>query len=220
MISDETLRKAVWCIHSNHELAGCVSGGIQCGNGLIRVGAALADLDGNSLEEWDKNQRYAGFMLLVDAIGVASAVGSLPFAVREFWAIFARLRAFNAMRLSFDSLKAMNASQRLKTIAQVFKDASRTGEGTSALVKAAQKAQIGAKTLKFAREGLSVRHANTLRKIIHEETIKRLRYQLLDLFGNVGGLVVSGTPERWTGSGSGSINYVINLIDAGEPNFD
>jgi hypothetical protein len=65
-----------------------------------------------------------------------------------------------------------------------------------------------------------VRHANTLRKIIHEETIKRLRYQLLDLFGNASGLALSGSPERLTGSGSGSVNYVINLLDAGEPNFD
>jgi len=30
---------------------------------------------------------------------------------------------------------------------------------------------------------------------------------------------LSATPARWTGSGSGSVNTVIHLIDAGQPNL-
>jgi hypothetical protein len=199
---------------------GFAMGAIQCGNGLIRVGAALADLGGNSLEEWDKNQIYSVGILLVDGVGVASGVTTLPFAVRDLWAVVARMRQFNAMNLSFDALKQMNRLERLRALAKVFKDATRSHEGGAALLKAAQDAQVSAKTLNFAREGLSVRHANTLRKIIGEETVKRLHAGLLNLGGNVAGIGFSATEQKHTGSGSGSVNWVIHLLDAGEPNFD
>jgi hypothetical protein len=87
-------------------------------------------------------------------------------------------------------------------------------------LKAAKDAQISARTLTFAREGLSVRHATTLRKIISEETVRRLHAGLLNVGSNIGGIGFSATEQKHTGSGSGSVNWLIHLLDAGEPNFD
>ena len=44
-----------------------------------------------------------------------------------------------------------------------------------------------------------------------------IRVGQLFLFGSTA--LPAITPERLTGSGSGSVNYVIHLLDAGEPNF-
>jgi hypothetical protein len=198
---------------------GFVTGAIQCGNGVIRVGAALSDLDGTTLDRWDDNEYYAGAMLIVDGIGVATAVVALPFAIREMWKFFSNLRAFNAMKLTFERLQAMNRLERMRTITKVFKDAARSGEDTVALVRAAKAAQVGAKTMQAGREGLSVRQANTLRKIIQEHTITRIKQELFDVFMGAAGIGLSATPARWTGSGSGSVNTVIHLMDAGQPNL-
>jgi hypothetical protein len=41
---------------------------------------------------------------------------------------------------------------------------------------------------------------------------------LFDSFMGVSHIGLSATPARWTGSGSGSVNTVIHLLDAGTPN--
>jgi hypothetical protein len=130
---------------------GAATGGIQCANGLVRVGAAFADLEGNSLEVWDRNQVYSVAILIVDAIGVVAAVGSLPYAVRNLWAVMSRMKAFNNAKLSFEALRRMNRVQRLKAVSKLFEEASRTEDGTVALVAAAREARIGAATLQRAR---------------------------------------------------------------------
>jgi hypothetical protein len=198
--------------------SGLATGGIQCANGFVRVGAALADIDGNSLEVWDRNQVYSISILLVDALGVASAVGSLPYAVRNLWATMTRLRAFNAAKLSFDVLRRMNRLERLRAISQVFAEASRTNDGTSALVSAAREAQIGARSMQRTA-GLSVKHAGTLARIIKAETVTRVHASLRDVFSNMAGLSASASPSSLTGNASGSVNWVINLLDGGQPIF-
>jgi hypothetical protein len=62
-----------------------------------------------------------------------------------------------------------------------------------------------------------VNHSATLVRIIREETVRRLHWSLAELFANVAGHTLSGSPAELTGSGSGSVNCVINLIDAGAP---
>jgi hypothetical protein len=196
--------------------SGLVTGGIQCGNGLVRVGAIFADLEGDSLAVWDKNQIYSVAILIVDAIGVVGAVGSLPYAVRNLWSVISRMKAFNNAKLSFEALRAMNRVQRLKAISKLFQEASRTEDGTVALVTAAREAKIGAGTLQRS-SGLSINHSSTLQRIIKEETVRRLEASLRDLFSNLYGLGASASPSSVTGSASGSINWVINLLDAGQP---
>ena len=197
---------------------GLVTGGIQCLNGLVRIGVALVDLEGDSLEAWDDNQIYATSMLLVDGIGIAGAASSLPFAVRELWAVTARLRAFRSLDLSFEALKRMNRVGRMQTLSKLFREASRTEAGAKELVTAARQAQIAARTMQ--RPGsLSVRHAETLREIISRATVHRMELALRDVLGNAAGMALSATPASLSGSGSGSVRHVIHLLDGGQPNF-
>jgi hypothetical protein len=195
---------------------GLATGGIQCANGLVRVGAILYDPDDDTLSRWDDNSVYKYGILFVDAVGVIGSIGSLPFALRNLWAVIARQRAFVARNLSLEALKRMNRLQRLRAIAECFEEAARTPEGRAALVAAAREADIGAQTLQRT-SGLSVNHASTLRRIIADETVRRLHSSLRDVFTNLGGIASSASPDRYVGSASGSVNYVINLLDAGAP---
>jgi hypothetical protein len=77
--------------------SGLAMGAVQCANGLVRVGAALTDLDGDTLDRWDRNTGYTTIILIVDAIGVAGSLASLPFAVRNAWAVVTRLKALRGM---------------------------------------------------------------------------------------------------------------------------
>jgi hypothetical protein len=192
-----------------------VMGATQCANGLVRVGAALSNLDGDSLSQWDRNAGYATTMLIVDAIGVTGALTSLPFAVRNAWAVVTRMRAFANMDLTVEGLRRLNRVDRFKVLGRLFQEASRVPEGANALVAAAREARIGAQTLQGS--SLSVNHSATLARIIREETVRRLHWSLAELFANVAGHTLSGSPAERTGSGSGSVNWVINLIDAGAP---
>jgi hypothetical protein len=196
--------------------SGLMMGAVQCGNGLVRVGAALADLDGDTLDRWDRNSGYSTIILIVDAIGVAGSLASLPFAVRNAWAVVTRLKALKGLDLSMEALRRLNRTERFKLIARLFNEASRIPEGAHALVDAAREVHIGARVFQRAST-LSVNHSATLVKIIRDATVKRLHWSLLEVFAGVAGNVLSATPAELTGSGSGSINWVINLIDAGSP---
>ena len=196
---------------------GLVTQGIQCANGLVRITAIAISPDGDTLQQWDNNNAYSASILVVDAVGVVSTVSTLPFAVRNLWAVLARQRSFIARRLTFESLKNMNRAGRLRTIGEVMEEASRTPEGRAALIAAAREAGVGAKSIQ-STSGLSVRHANTLVRIISEETTRRLSDSLRDiLISGVGSIVASATPASATGSASGSVNWIIHLIDGGAP---
>lgn len=197
---------------------GLTTGGIQCANGVVRVGAILYDPDDDSLSRWDDNSIYKYGILLVDALGVATGVAALPFAVRNLWAVIARQRTFLARNLSLEALKRMNRLERLRVIAICFEEAARTPEGRAALVQAAREADIGAQTMQRATS-LSVRHADTLRRIISDETVRRLSTSLRDVIAGIVGIGASSAPDRIVGSASGSVSYAIHLLDAGAPNL-
>jgi hypothetical protein len=194
---------------------GLATGGLQCLNGIVRVGAIWAAPNANTLQRWDSNLTYSMSILIVDAIGISGGVASLPFAVRNLWATLARQRAFLAKGLSFESLRAMNRVGRMKAISEVFEEAARTPEGREALVQAAKQANVGARSMQ--RAGISVRHAELLRKVISEQTVKRIASSLRDVLGGLAGVGASASPAALTGSASGSVNYLINLVDAGTP---
>jgi len=192
------------------------TGAIQCGNGALRVGAALYDPSLAILKGWDKNSFYAVAILLVDALGVATAVSSLPSTVRRVWDAFSRLRSFNALNLSFDALRRMGRVERLRVLTRVLDDATREGEGLSEIARAAKDAKIATATMSRAT-GLSQNNAATLVRIVKDETVRQLHGVITDLLATNAGLILSATPAKLTGSGSGSINWAINFIDAGQP---
>jgi hypothetical protein len=201
---------------------GMITGGIQCANGLVRVGHLITNWDTDSLAHWDENDTYNTAIFYVDVIGVAGSIASLPYQARNLWAVVTRLRSLNAnAQLSLEALKRMNRVERFQTIARVFHQASRTPEGAQALVAAARELKIGAQTLQASR--VSVNNARLLTRIIREETVKRLSASLKDVLGGISGVVLSGTSSAQTGSGSGSVNkgitYLVSLVDAGAPNF-
>ena len=191
-------------------------GGLQCLNGLVRVGAAFAAPDDNSLQRWDSSLIYSSATLIVDGVGVASGVSTLPFAARNPFAALSRQRAFVAKGLSLESLRAMNRLERLQAISEVLEDAAKTPEGRKALTQAAREAGIGSKTF-HRTSGISVRHAESLRRIISDETAKRIAASVRDILTSSGVIGASATPASLTGSASGSLNYVIHLLDAGIP---
>jgi hypothetical protein len=195
---------------------GLTTGGIQCVNGLVRVGAIVANPDGATLTEWDNNKAYTRTIFVVDAIGVASGVASLPFAARNLFAVLSRQRSFVARGLSMEALRGMNRAERLRVIGELMEEAGKTPEGRRALIEAAREADIGVSTIQAA-SGLSVRHANTMVRIISEETTRRLSSSLRDVIGGMAGIAGSGTPGAYTGSASGSVNWIINLIDGQAP---
>jgi len=104
----------------------------------------------------------------------------------------------------------------LKAISEVFEDAARSPEGRVAPVQAAKDAEIGAPSIQRA-SGISVRHAELMRRIISDETPPRITATLRDVLGGLAGVGASATPASMTGSASGSVNYLINLVDAGQP---
>jgi hypothetical protein len=195
---------------------GFVTGSIQCGNGLVRIGTALTDLDGTSLDFLDQDKQYVSAMLLVDAIGIGSTATTLSSNVRELWTAFTRLRAFSQSRLSFEALRSMNQLERLRAISRVFQDTTRTGESVEEIVKAAKRAQIAARTVQRA-SGISVSHAATLQHIIEKESIRQLQSALASTVLSAMPLGLSASPSSLVGSASGSVNWVVNILDAGKP---
>jgi hypothetical protein len=152
----------------------------------------------------------------VDALGVATAVGSLPGGVRKLWDVVARVRGFKAASLSFDGLKRMGRVERLRAVQRLFNEATRSGDGVVEIVAAANQAKFTATTIQRATY-LSGKSSATLVRIIKDETVRQLHSSFADILATNTGLILSATPSNLTGSGSGSINWLINFIDAGQP---
>jgi hypothetical protein len=191
---------------------GMVTQGIECANSLVRIGAIATDPDANTLQQWDSNNAYTTVLLITDAVNMASNLASLPFAARNLWAILARQRSFIARGITLEMLRNMNRAQRMELIGEIVAEASRTPEGRAALIQAARDAEIGAQSIQRAAS-LSVRHAQTMVRIVSEETIRRLNSTLLGVVSAMAGTVVSGMPYSMVGSASGSVNWIINVID-------
>jgi hypothetical protein len=133
--------------------------------------------------------------------------------MRNLWAVLSRQRSFAARCLTFDSLKAMNRTGRMQAIQEVVEEASRTPEGRQALIQAARESGVGSKSIQ-STAGLSVRNAERMVKVVTDETIRRLKFSLSEVGGSIMGVGASATPARLSGSASGSVNWIINVIDA------
>jgi hypothetical protein len=89
----------------------------------------------------------------------------------------------------------------------------RAPEGRVALERAAAEAQVSAASL--ARETMSLRHSISMVKVISKETQRRLISSLIGVLAPLTSGGASATPSRWSGSASGSVNWVISLVDSG-----
>lgn len=192
---------------------GMTSSALLCANGLVRVSQIALHPDSNSLQDWDSNTVYSVGFLFVDAAGVASGVAALPYAIRNFAGVLSRQRSFIARGLSFEKLRLMNRFQRATVIREVLNEASKVPEGRAALLAAAKEANVA--TTSLGRGSLSVRHSTSIVNIISKETSRRLLYGMKDILTTVGSGVASATPPQLSGSASGSVNWLINLVDSG-----
>ncbi|MEY2725319.1 MAG: hypothetical protein RLZZ458_1186 [Planctomycetota bacterium] len=187
--------------------AGLGTSGLQCLNGLVRVGAVAADPNGNSLQEWDQNSVYNASTMIVDAIGLASGVASLPVAGRNLWTIIARQRALASRNLTESTLRSMNQTQRAAVISEAFTEASRTTEGRDAIIRALRERGVGPAALQ--RSTLSVRNAGLAVDVISAERTRRLRAAVLAVLSTPVGGLVSAMPSTIVGNASGSLNTLI-----------
>jgi hypothetical protein len=192
---------------------GMVTSGVQCLNGLGRLGVIAYDPQGDQLERLDRNTAYSATMLVVDGLGIVSGLAGLPAAGKNLFAILSRQRSFVARGLTEAALKEMNQAERAAVIAQAVQEASRTPEGLEAIIKAAREAQVGAASIQ--RGTLSVRNATRMVGVISAETAKRLNRTVLSIVSTAVGVGASSMNAQYVGSASGSLNWIINLIDVG-----
>jgi hypothetical protein len=193
---------------------GMLSSGAECANGLVRLGLIARHPHGSQLEALDNNKIYAVSVFMVDAIGQAAGIATLPAGIKNLYAILLRQHSFAAKRLSEEALRQMNRVQRAKVISELVADATRTPEGLEAVVAAAREAGVGAKSIQGAE--LSVRNATRMTGVIAEETVKRLHRTVASVLSVPIGFGISAMPASIVGgAASGSVNYIVNLIDTG-----
>ena len=196
---------------------GFATSAVQCVNGIVRSVVAVEDPDSNSLQQWDDNWYYSNLCLLVDAIGIAAAVVSIPAAAKNFYAVLQRRGAM----VTEQALAGMNRAERQATMRLALQQAVRTPEGRAEVMKALRAAGLSekqaAQTIAFG--AATTRRAGVTLRAISEVTATRLSRHLLSAVS--GGLtpLVSATPSRVTGSASGSVNavivHVVNLVQKG-----
>jgi hypothetical protein len=194
---------------------GMITAGIECANSLTRLGVIAYDPSGSQLEALDNNKIYSVTMLVVDGLNVASGVASLPAGLKNLYAILARQRTFAARGLTEAMLRQMNAAERAKVISELVAEAARTPEGLKAVITAAREAEVGAASIQRAAS-LSVRNAARMVGVIKDETLRRLSRTLISVISVPLGVGVSASPASSVGgAASGSVNYIINCIEAG-----
>lgn len=184
---------------------GFVTSGAQCVNGLVRTATAYLDPEDNDLQRWDENSMYSITMLVVDALGVVSSVVSLPAASRNLIAVFQR---HGKLKQSAEALVKMNRSARGVAVRDAIREASKTPEGRKAVELALKESKLTAKqAANVMKSGAdSARRSRVVVGAIQKDAAVRLNAALRDVLGGYAGIGVSGTPQAWTGSGSGSMN--------------
>jgi hypothetical protein len=186
--------------------AGFAASSVQCLNGIARVTAIAANPDGNTRQEWDSNKIYTRSIFVVDPIGVASGLASLPQATRNLLQILERRGGLATTQL----LSQMNRAERAAMIQEAVRQASRNPESAKLLEEALKDA--GALRQATTSTGASVRIAKATLNVVSRETTRRLTRAVLDVVANIDGPIASGLPSSWVGSASGSVNTIGGLV--------
>lgn len=193
---------------------GFATSAVQCVNGIVRSVEAERNPETNSLQQWDNNQIYSTALLIVDIVGVATAVASLPAATKNLLAVLERRGSL----LTAQTLSTMNRVERQAAMRAALAQATRTPEGRAEVLKALRDAGLSEKQAAqtLASGAATTRRAGVALRAITEVTATRLNMQLLGALSGGMTPLVSATPSRLTGSASGSINsvivHIINLV--------
>ncbi len=186
---------------------GTATSGVQCLNGITRTVEAHRNPDSNSLQQWDTNQVYRYSMNIVDGLGVASSLISLPLATRNLIGILGRRGGL----VTLDQLERMTRSQRQAAIQQAVTQATQTPAGREAVALALREAGLAERQVAqvMAHGAGTGRRARLVAGVLSEETARRLNGTIREIVGGVVGVGASATSERRTGSASGVVNALI-----------
>lgn len=196
---------------------GVVTSGLQCVNGLVRSVEAFRNPD--ALARWDQSTAYKWSFLIVDGIGVAAALATLPMALKNLYAVLQRSGGL----MSAEALAKLGREAKAKEIEKALAAARRNAKSALELDKALSDA-VSAKALRRIAAGSAViaaRNSAAINQVISKETTRRLARGILDVISAVDTPIASAFPPSSVGSASGSVNatfgFVIHVVglDAG-----
>jgi len=193
---------------------GMITSGLECANSLFRLGIIAGDPEGSQLQALDSNQVYQVTALIVDALNIASGIASLPSGAKSLGTLLKQRAA--AKGFTEETLKTMSRGERAKVISELMDDVKRESGGMDRIIAASGEVGVGRATLQRIQGGsLSVRNATRMASVIADETVKRLNRNLLSVLSTPIGMAGSASPSDVVGgAASGSMNYIINLVDA------
>lgn len=184
---------------------GSAAGALQCVNAVVRTGVAIRDH--KILEQMDKDEAYSQFFFAVDAVGVATSLVALPKSVLGLWKAFSTRAAFAKRGLDIAKLKQLGREGRLRVVKEVVDEVANTAEGRKALADAMKSAQVT-----LTRSTLSFREAQRASRVLGQSTITQLRDAVQQVLTDAAGPGFSATPASATGTASGCVNWLINVI--------
>jgi hypothetical protein len=144
-------------------------------------------------------------MLMVDAFGVAGGAAALKGATRSMVTLMARKGAYRG--ITTETLVAMKRPDRAKLLLAAIRETAANEEGRRAILAAARAEGIQTAAL-LNPAGMSVKNGTKLVRIVSSETTKQIGAASREALMNAAQIGVSATPESWTGSGSGAVNWV------------
>lgn len=200
---------------------GFATSAAQCGNGLVRSYQAAFNPDDNSLERWDNNNVYAGVFLVIDAVGVATSVASLPSATRRLLQILERRGSL----VTAEALATMGRERRIAALRQAWNQAAGSPEGRQALQQALREAGLSPRDaqrlMNMANTGRQAtvlgRNSEAVRRVLDARMAREVYRTMAETLSGVGGILASASPATYTGSASGFLNWagghmVVHLI--------
>lgn len=180
---------------------GFTASAAQCMNAVGRVGANVIGGD-ETLTEWDNNNVYKNVTFLVDYVGVNTSLVSFSGAARDLW-LMARMDETLAVKgLSFYTFKTLPKPKQVLIAQSALEDLAKTPRGRALLLKQAREVTASVFVMPPPRV-----------KVINPAAIKQIADSISDLLTSAGTVAASSTESKYTGSASGSVNWLIHLIE-------
>lgn len=176
-------------------IAGFATSVMQCTNAIMRT--TMAAYRPSVLVADDNDQFLQHFWLVVDGIGVATSLASLPDSTRRILTILNQRGSLPAVEV----FMRLPATERNELLASAFRGARQD---------AAVYTQIG-RLLEQAVPNtvpMSVQMLGT----VNQAVVHRLLLAIRDVTATAAGVVASGSPGDYTGAASGSVNFAANQI--------
>ncbi|MGH9594626.1 MAG: hypothetical protein ACRD5L_16165, partial [Bryobacteraceae bacterium] len=189
---------------------GFATSSLQCVNAIVRSVAAVAHPDSDSISRWDESRIYSIGFLIVDALGVVSAIASMRPALKTLIAV---LRTKGGLMATEDLLK-LGRLAKAKEIQRALAQAARSPESRKALEEALKEAGVSGRTLRRAAGNavIAARNAEVIGNVIAKETARRLERAFLEVIAAGGTPVASAIREEDVGAASGSVRAAGGLI--------